>query len=272
MAFRSHLGRPFDLTLWSNRLLFLLAALFGVASLVIWANGGEVEVWWAPVHVLVIWGLVRELDPDHNGSALLAGAAAGAWVLLGYPAVSIFAVGGLLLAARLVLNSTGRRPLITDLAVVGGYAAAISFTRVGWVAGFGLAVAIYIDAHLAEGANTVGVVTAGLAAIGATLVATATGAFSAEPPGLQPLAVTLIGVVALAAIVRSPPDPSSLVDSRMKWKLSRDRLHSARSLTGVLVFVSALLSGGEADRLVPVTTALVVSLMAAEVEQVRRRK
>jgi hypothetical protein len=270
MAFRSHIGRPFDLTLWSNRLLFLSVTLFGLAAVVAWGNDSPIEVLWAPAHVFVIWALVRELDPDHDWSALLAAALAGVWVLLGYPMVSALAVGGLLLAARLILNSTGRRPLITDLVVVGGYAAAIAFTRVGWVSGFGLAVAILIDARMTEEAGTAGTITAGLAALGATLVATAAGAFPGDAFGVQPMAVTLIGLVALVTILRAPPEPTSLVDSRMKWSLSRDRLHGARSLTGILVFASALLSGGEVDRLVPVVIALVISLMSAEVERLRR--
>ena len=272
MPFRSHVGRPFDLTLWSNRLLFTLVAGFGVAAVVTWANGAAIDLLWAPAHVFVTWALVRELDPDHNLSALLSGVVAGVWVLLGFPVVSAVAVGGFLLAARLVLNSTGRRPLVTDLVFVGGYAAAFSLTRVGWVAGSGLAIAIYVDGRMAGATDTAWMFTAGLAALGASLVATAAGAFPTEVPDVQPFRVTLIGLVALIGILRAPPDPTSRVDSRLKWRLSRDRLHAARSLIGVLVFASALLSGGDVDGLMPLVAALIISFLAAEVEQLRRRR
>src|SRR5690606_22151802 len=53
--------------------------------------------------------------------------------------------GALILATRMVLNSTGRRPLITDLVVMGLFATAIAFTRVGWIGGVALAIGIYVD-------------------------------------------------------------------------------------------------------------------------------
>lgn len=272
MAFRSHVGRPFDLGLWSNRLLLLSVAGFGVTAGAFWAYGSPIDVLWAPAHFFVTWALVRELDPDHHWSALLAGAGAGVWALAGLPVTSALAVGGLMLAARLVLNSTGRRPLTTDLAGLGVYATAIAFTRVGWVAGFGLAVAIYIDGRLADAPNTASVATAGLAALGTSVVATAAGAFPDHVLDVRPIAVTLVGLVALASIVRPPPEPVSVVDSRMKWRMSRDRLHAARAHTGVLVFASALLSDGQVESLAPVIAALVIILLSAEVERTRRTR
>lgn len=271
MALRSHVGRPFDLGLWSNRLLFLMVAGFGVAAMVSWVNGSAVDVLWTPAHLFVAWALLRELDPDHEWSALIAGVGTGVWILAGYPVSSALAVGGLMLAARIVLNSTGRRPLLTDLAFLAAYATAISFSRTGWVAGFGLAVAIYVDGRIAEGANTASAATAGLAALGASVVATAAGAFPNQVLHIRPIAISLIGVVALVTIARPPPEPVGVVDSRMKWRLSRDRLHAARAMVGILVFASALLSGGEVERLAPLVAALVISLVAAEVERMRRR-
>lgn len=271
MAFRSHVARPFDFRLWSNRILFILVGVFGVAAIITWANGAPAPVLWAPAHVFVAWAMMREIDPDSVVSAPLIAVATGTWVLLDNPAPNLLAAGGIVLAARVTLNSTGRRPLISDLVALGLIATVISSTRVGWVAGVGLAVAIYVDGRLAEGPNPASVATAGLAALGASIVATAAGAFAADPLGLRPVVVVAVGVVAIVTILRSPPEPVSLVDSRIKWRLDLGRLHASRSLVAVLVFVSTLLYGEEAPSAIPLAGMLLIALVSAEVERARRR-
>jgi hypothetical protein len=272
MAFRSHLLRPFDLTLRSTRILFVMVGITALAALYRWMTVGEIEVLSAPAHVFLGWALVRELDPDHQWSALATGAAAGLWVLIGYPAVTILAVAGLLLAARLVVNSTGRRPLLGDMLVVDVLASVISYTAVGWVAGFGLAIALYVDDRMAEESNPRAVLAAGAAALGATVVATAARAFPSQVPDVRPLPVTVIGVIGLACVLRAPPIPMSLVDSRIKTPILQGRVHAAWSLIGVLAFVAAVLAGEAAEELYPVAGALVAVLVASEVESARRRK
>ncbi len=255
---------------WPNRLLFLLMGGFAVAAVVSWAGGASIDTLWAPAHVFVVWALVREIDPDHDWTALMSAAVAGWWVIAGHPTASALAIGGMMLAARLVLNSTGRRPLLTDLVFVGVYATAISFTRVGWVAGFGLAVGIYVDGRIAEGSNPASVAAAVLTGLGTSVVATAAGAFPTQVLEVQPIAVTVVGFVGLLAIIRPPPQPFSRVDSRMRWRMDPDRLHGARALLALLLFASALLSGGEVETLTPVALGLVLALAAAEVERLRR--
>lgn len=270
MAFRTHVGRPFDLRLWSNRIFFALVGVFGLASLVWWLNGAPTDVLWAPAQVFVFWSLAREVDPDRPLTAHLAGIGAGAWSLLERPTPSAFVVGGLILAARVLLNSTGRRPLITDLIVLAAFAAAVSYRRVGWAAGVGIAIAIYVDGRLAEGPNTSFTVTAGVAALGASIVASAAGAFAVAEVEVRPILVTVAGVLAILTILRPPPEPMSLVDSRMKWRLDLGRLHGARSLVGILVFVIAILYGAEADRTIPLLGLQVLILGSSEVERLRR--
>jgi hypothetical protein len=271
MAFRSHVLRPFDFSLWSNRILFILAGLSSVAALVAWANGASPDVFWAPAHVFVLWALMREIDPDTPLAAHLAGVVGGVWVLLGYPGPGLLAAGGMVVAARVVLNSTGRRPLITDLVVLAVAATVASASRVGWAAGVGLAIAIYVDGRVADGANVPWVVAAGAAALGASLVATAAGAFSVQVVDVRPVLVAVVGLVAMAAILRAPPEPMSLVDSRrFPTRLDRGRLHAARALISVLVFASAILYGAEGERVVPLLVALLVALVSAEVERGRR--
>lgn len=270
MAFRSHVARPFDFRLWSNRILFGLVAAVGVFAVVEWLNGAPADILWAPAQTFVFWALAREIDPDRTLTAHLAGAGAGIWSLLERPSPSALAVGGLVLAARVMVNSTGRRPLTVDLIALAAYATAVSYRRVGWAAGVAIAIAIYVDGRLAEGANTNFTITAGVAALGASVVASAAGAFSVAAVEVRPILVTVAGVLAILTILRPPPEPMSLVDSRMKWRLDLGRLHGARSLVGIVVFAIAILYGAEADRTIPLLGLQVLVLASAEVERLRR--
>ncbi|MFV1962710.1 MAG: hypothetical protein ACC658_12875 [Acidimicrobiia bacterium] len=272
MAFRSHVVPGFDLSSLSNGLMSGLVAVTGAAGVAVWTNGAEIAVLWAPVHTFLVWALVRELDPDHNSTALVAGFVAGLWIVVGFDVEGILPAIGLLLAARVVVNTTGRRPLVWDLAALGVLAAAISFTAAGWVAGFGLALAIYIDDRMEQRHTTAGAVTAALAALGASLIATLSQVFPQQMPDIRQLLVVIIGVLALMAVVREPEPPTSLVDSRLKTPISQDRLHAGRGLIGVLVFGAAFLAGPEAAALGPTVIALTLVLISNEIERIRRRR
>ncbi|HEX6946894.1 MAG TPA: hypothetical protein VF246_06055 [Acidimicrobiia bacterium] len=271
MRFRSHVARPFDLGLWSNRILFALIGASAVAALVFWAEGEPLSVFWAPAHVFVFWAIAREVDPDRDLTAHLAGAGAGIWALIGQPTPEILAVGALVLATRVLLNSTGRRPLVSDLVVIGLFASAIAYTRVGWVGAVALAIAVYVDGRLAEGANTASVVTAGAASVGATIVATAANAFDVKVVEVDPVLVTVAGVAAIMMILRAPPEPWSLVDSKLKWRLDQGRLHGSRALLAVTTFAITILHGDEAERATPLIALLVLGLVSSEIERLRRR-
>jgi hypothetical protein len=271
MAFRSHVGRGFDLSSLPNRLLLGLVGITGVASVTLWLSQGESAVLWAPVHAFLIWALTRELDPDHDSTALVAGLTAGLWVLVGFDVDGALPAIGLVLAARIVVNTTGRRPLVSDLAALGVLAAAISFTATGWVAGFGLALAIYVDDRMAEEHTTAAALTALLAALGSSAVATLSQVFPQQMPDINQLLVVIIGSLALMAVVREPEPPTSLVDSRRKTPISQGRLHAGRGLIGVLVFVAAFLAGPDAAAMGPAVMALMLVLISNEIERIRRR-
>ena len=197
MAFRSHVVRGFDVSSLSNRLMFGLIAITGVAGVTVWISGGDIAVLWAPVQTFLVWALVRELDPDHDSTALLAGLVAGLWILAGFDVGGTLPAIGLLMAARVVMNTTGRRPLVWDLAALGVFAAVISFTAAGWVAGFGLAIAIYIDNRMAQKHTTAGALTAALAALGASAIASLSQVFPQQMPDISQLLVLMIGVFAI---------------------------------------------------------------------------
>lgn len=263
--------RPIDPRLRSNQIILAVVAISLVTSLVIWMNGGPLEVWWAAPQAFVLWALVRELDPDHNWTAIVAAVATAVWVVAGYPMVSLFAGIALVVAARLVLNSPGRRPLTSDLIVLGIYAAAISFTGVGWVAGFGLAIAIYIDERMSPEHRPIAIAVSGFAALGASIVANASDTFPPELTEIYPLILIGIGLLALVTILRIPPHPVSPVDSPMRYFLDPDRLHAARSLVAVLLFATAALLGPDIEAVAPLALAILLSLVSAEGERLRRR-
>src|SRR5690606_24226844 len=213
----------------------------------------------------------REIDPDRELTAHLAGAVAGLLALLGRPTPELLAAGALILATRMVLNSTGRRPLITDLVVMGLFATAIAYTRVGWIGGVALAIGTYVDGRIAEGAGRAAVVAGAAATIGATGVATAARGFDVKVVTIDPTLVTLAGLTAILTILRAPPEPWSLVDSRMKWRLDQSRLHGARALLAVTTFATTILLGPDALQAIPYIALLVLALGSSEIERLRRR-
>lgn len=268
--FRTHIGRPIDLSSTSNRLIVGLTAAMALAGVALWLTGDATGAWLAPVHTFLVWALVREMDPDRQWTALIAAAIGGGWVLVGFEVVGALALAGLLMAGRLVLNPVGLRPLGTDLAAMALLATIISFTAVGWVAGFGVALAIYIDARMADEMRRGPVVAAIAAAVGASVVATAAEALPQTLPSIRPLVVLMVGLLALIIVVRDPLPVMSTVDHSDLKLMSTARLHAARVLVGVLVFVAALLAGQDVVGLGPVIIAIGLVLASEELVRIRR--
>lgn len=270
MPIRSHFGRPFDIRLPSNLAMVAVVLISGGVALVRWLNGSPLEIFLAPVYAFLIWALLREVDPDHNWTALAGGVGAGAWVLLEFPVVSVFAVAGLMLAARLVTETTGRRPLPIDLAVAAGTGVAIGFTIEGWVAGFGLAIALYMDNRMSDRVRGMQIAAAAITAIGTTVVATAARVFPETIPDVLPQVAVPAGLIALALVGREAAHPITEVDARHKSFMRGDRLDASRSLIGVLAFGTVLLLGDGAEGMVPVLGALLLAILSNEVERIRR--
>jgi hypothetical protein len=259
------------MSLPSNRLLLGLVGVGLISAAAVVLTGGPESTWWAPIYVGLMWALGRELDPDHSSTAVIAAVGGGLWVLAGFDASAITALLGLTFAARLVLNSTGRRPLLPDYIGIGVLAAVISFTITGWVGGFGLSVAMYVDSRMADENRQMGIIAAGLTALATSIVVTSARAFPQEFPDVRSAVVIGIGLVALVAVVREPEMPTSLVDSRMKTPLSQGRLHATRAMSGVLIFLGAFLNGPDALAMAPAAGVLALALMSNEFERIRRR-
>lgn len=272
MDFRSHLGRPIDPRHRSNVVLVVIVVLTGVAAVVLWLSGTEARILLAPVHAFLVWALLREIDPDHNWTAIVGAVIAGVWVLRGMPVSTAWATGGLIVATRITTSTTGRRLLPIDLGVATVFGVAIGFTVEGWAAGFGIALAIYLDDRFRGENRLPAVAASAITAMGSTVVATLSGAFpDTVPEVIQYLAIAA-GVASLLFLVREPALPTSRVDARHGAFIDRARLHASRSIVGVLVFLMTILTGADAEGLVIVIAALWLAVLSNEVASIRRRE
>ena len=272
MDFRSHLARPMDFRRRSNLMLAVIVVISAGVAGFLWLNGEPGEIWISPVYVFLIWALLREIDPDHNWTALLAAAATAVWSLAGGPVASGLAIAGLMVAARIITSTTGRRLLVTDLAGVAVFGIAIGFSVEGWAAGFGIALGIYLDDRFRGDNRLPAVAASALTAIGSTVVANVTGAFPERLPNIVQAVAAAAGVVALLLLARDPAEPISQVDARHSAFMDKARLHVSRSVVGILVFLMAILTGVRADGLIVLVTALGLAVVSNEIEFIRRRR
>ncbi len=272
MALRSHLGRPMDMSLPSNRLIVGLTLVAAAAAGVVVWDGGTTTTFLAPLYAFATWAFLREVDPDHDSTAIAGAFVAALWVLAGFDPSAWLFVGALAVASRLVSNSTGRRPLPGDLIVLTLGAAVISFTAIGWVAGFALALAIYIFDRMDEEHRPARIISSAAAALAASGVATASGVFGEQLPDIDPPMVIAVGGLALLAFLREPEPPTSLVDAQRKTPLVPSRLHVSRGLAGLAVFAATLLSGSDADSMAVPAVALGMMLVSNELERIKRRR
>jgi len=263
--------RPFEPADFWNRAILILSVIAGsVGALLTVALDRELFLAvQAGATTFLSWALVRELDPDRQVSAMASAVVGGASALVGLP-TAILPFAALLVTSRLIVETTGRRPLPTDLAALAILATVISYTPLGWVMGFGLAIAIFIDDRMAVEHSRHALLAALAAAVGSSVVVTLVGALPESLPTIRPLLVSGMGLLALLAAIREPVEPVSFVDSRNKRFLRRDRLQAGRVAVGVIIFVGALVSGNGAGAVVPMALALAIALASTEVERVQR--
>lgn len=272
MDFRSHLSRPMDFKLMPNLALAGVCLVTAAVAAFLWLGGEPGAVMLSPVYAFVVWALVREIDPDHNWSALAAAAFTGIWALLGEPILSGFAIAGLMVVARIVTSTTGRRPLLLDLTGVTIFGIVIGYGAAGWVAGFGIAVAIYLDNRLSGDNNLAATAAAAITAIGTTVVATAANSFPERLPDIVEWVPIAAGLAALILIVRDPAPPLSQVDARHAAFIDGTRLHISRSLVACLAFVMSIVTGQDSTGLLVVIVAMGLIVISNEVELLRRRR
>jgi hypothetical protein len=273
VKFRSHITRPLDPTSPWNRAAVLLAVVAGIvgAILTLVSDRDLMLAIQAGGTTFLSWAVVRELDPDRQESAIVAAVGGGAWALIGEP-TALLPFVGLLMISRLLVGTTGRRPLPTDLAGMAVLATVISATPLGWVMGFGLAISIYIDDRMAEEHNRLALLAALVAGVGSSIVVTLADALPGALPAVRPFPAVLIGLIALIAVAREPVEPVSFVDSRNKRFLRRDRLQVGRSVAGVLIFIAAFVAGEAATAVIPMAFVLIIALASTELERTERAR
>lgn len=270
MDFRSHLVRRIDIRSPSNVAIAILTVITGGIAVVRWLGAEPGEIVLAPVYVFLIWALIREIDPDHHWAALVGATLTAGWALSGANVTSALAIAGLMVAARIVTSTTGRRPLPLDLVAVGVFGVAIGFTVEGWAAGFGIALAIYLDDRFAVESRLMAVGAAAATAVGTTVMATLTSAFPERLPDIDQVMAIAAGLAALLLLIREPAHPISQVDARHAAFIDRSRLHSCRSMVGILLFLMTVLTGVDAGGMIVVVAALVLAIVSNEIELLRR--
>ena len=100
-------------------------------------------------------------------------------------------------------------------------------------------------------------------------MATVTDALPENLPAVNPLIVSIVGLLALIIIVRDPLPVLSTVDHSDEKLMDTGRLHATRVLIVVLVFIAAVLAGEAASDLIPVIVTIALVLISEEVKRLR---
>ena len=226
---RSALGRPIDAHISSNRFVvvatFAAGAVGSVTELV--RDGFDIVSilgagFTAGGAVFLSWAIARELDPDHNLTAYLS-SPIGLAIWFFDPA-GLLISGAVLLAARIVANTTGGRLIPADLAAVVVFASITGLRPGGVIAASALGVAVIADCLLSRHGSP--------RQYGAGLAAVVGGAVTAVmwADGLEFTSFTTGSVILLAAsiaagtlapngVVTSTGDITGLplVPARIRW-------------------------------------------------------
>jgi hypothetical protein len=243
----THLGRVLDPRYPSNIFVVMAAAVLGGVALLIGGWSPEPE-WGGPVAVglatFLAWAAGRELDPDRPTTAMVA-AVLGALFLL-------------VVAARILVRTTGLAPLWTDLAANLAIAAWLAQSVAGWVGGMALAFAVARDTGLRDPAPARNLWWAGAMAVAVTLVASVSGALGGwVAPAVAMSALAAAGVLGAAFFI-GPDTPTSVGDFTSR-PLDPRRLQEARILILVAAALTAVIAGDEGLRAFgPVWTLLAV--------------
>jgi hypothetical protein len=228
----SSLGRGFDPRIPSNLFVLLITpfagVVAGVAALVAGDGVGSAarSGLLAGGSAFLAWAIAREIDPDDPVPAAVAAVAAPFVVLIGDPGLGVMATG--LLAARILVRSTGLVPRPTDLVVVAGFAWYVATRPGGLPAALVLAAAVAADRRLPGEVSAWSIPMALVAAGGSVAAAGLTGRIAIEavaPAGWEWL---MVGVAAAGSLlILRPPLVVSMCDATGEHIVER-RLRAAR--------------------------------------------
>lgn len=255
----THLGRILSPALPAHRLILGLSAVAGVVALFYPQGRSPVRALFeSAVTVFLVWAVVRELDPDHQPSALIAATGAGAVSIL-TGETSLAALAGLLFAARITARSVGLRPLLTDIVVVGVFAGIFARTPLTWATGLAVATAVALDTNLPEPAPQRQIWLAAAIGVAVTLSAVLSSALAVawQLPG--PASLVIGGVGLVAAATAPVKELRSVTDAR-KTPMQPERIHVAGLIAAGALTLGLLVGGNTlAEVTWPGWTAVAVS-------------
>lgn len=236
----SNIGRPVDPRYPTNLAIAVLSLLvLVIAAGMRFAAGAALPAALgygvlASLATFLAWALGREIDPDHNGSALLA-APLAAVAYLAFGVIAVIALYAALVTLRVLARTVGFAPTRVDLTLVAFGAGLVAYVGSPLVA-LGLATALLLDARLPEGSGRAGYRAA----------AAGFGAVIGVMMHLWPLrviwsfdAVLLIAGVVIAvlylAVVLMMPKTMSSVDDQRGQPLHYTRVFAAQLVALALV-------------------------------------
>lgn len=258
----SNIWRTLDLAVPSNRLAVLSLAVVTVVAGLLVAELTESGIGPAllagvryGVGAFLAWAVGRELDPDRIATARAAILVFLALAWLGPP--DLAAGLAMLLAARVVLRSTGRAPSTFDLVILVVIAGVAATSAAGFVAALGLAWALHADRRLpAPAPDRPAEVAAAAAAALAVAVTIVAGSFLDTWTLPSWYGFVVIVAVAVAAAMLRTTAVASVAD-RGGEPLRLERLVHARRLTLVVVGAAVCWAGASAlSALSPVLAAV----------------
>lgn len=247
------LARTIDPSYASNRLAIAAALVFGAVGSVLALVRTDADLLTAGaagvaygVGAFLAWATARELDPDRPVSARDAVLAYAVVAFAGQPA--LLATAAAMVVVRVVARTTGRGPTPIDLVALVVLAGLAGRSAVGFVAGAGLATALWIDTRLPattdddEPAATPQLAAAGLAFAAAFVVTLVSGAFLTGWRGPTPLEA----IVALAvgvALPRLRVGPLTSTADLTRRPLDPVRVRRGQQLAVALAVVGILWAG-----------------------------
>lgn len=239
------LGRTIDLRFPSNRLIVAVALISSAVAYTF----ADAEPVMAAITVggsaFFGWAIAREIDPDRTLSAAIAAstaAALGWWAHIQGTPVSLGTLYLLLMAARILIRTTGAPPTRLDLGLHLAIAAWLAAGSHAWLAALVMAVAVVRDTRLPQPAPAVNLWWGAAIGVAATLVA---GVASARAewtvPDATGSALLVAGVIGTAVLVR--PQPVTSVSDTGGRPLDPLRLSMARLTAGTGAVLVAVVGG-----------------------------
>lgn len=240
IAMQSPLGRPLDFRYRSNLAVVVLAALAAIVATIYNSVATDPLAspgWAVGAAVFLAWAIGRELDPDHNSSAMVGAVVGGLAATFGRP--SLFLAFGVLTGVRLIAGTVG---------IAMGRSDAIAAVAIGAILGLSW------DSVVAVPVLVAGVVVSGglrrpLLTSVAILASAGVALLIAQPQyewvGVSTGSLVLLAAGLTAVVTGLDPKPPQSRTDIGQSEISRQRVILARIAVGVAVALVFAVRGGD---------------------------